>query len=50
MDFKKFRDEFFDRLNTKTNWGRNEIKEVFHITFENVVSAEIDNKTLEEKK
>ena len=40
MDFIKFRDEFFSKLDSKTTWGRNEIKEMFHVTFENVISVE----------
>jgi hypothetical protein len=47
MDFIKFRDEFFSKLDSKTTWGRNEIKEIFHITFENVIS--IENNKKEEK-
>ena len=43
IEFVKFRDEFFDKLNSKSTWGKNEIKELFHITFENVINVNFDN-------
>ena len=41
---KKFRDEFFSKLDEKPSWGTNSIKELFVITLVNTLLGAEDEK------